>query len=369
MLKCSSVRGCPHDVTGRGRAGPALEATRPLRHQDLEAVDHARAPGSAPPRGAPCRRLGRPGRRQVFRHSDHRRRSGSALNVACGSWSPTDVHLTRISAGSAARARARRARAATLARRLRCPVPDRHVGAPALRERPDHGARPRRRRRARAPSAPAGSTGSVASSPGASVLSASMRPSAEASACWRRRSRARRRSPSSASASAASLCGIVTLTPREAGARQRAHRLGEERPAGPAASGSASPSRPSAASAALCIAGEQRVRDRPAADPEPRQQSASATCRRRRRARRCSGRTSRWNSASVDEKACARRCRRLDDEEQVVDVARAWPRPRCDAGPGCRSASAAARVRRRVLYGRVLVELGLRSGRDQLSLS
>ena len=112
------------------------------------------------------------------------------------------------------------------------------------------------RRPARAPSGPAGLNGSAAISPGASVLSAAIRPSGSNSSVLAAPIAAARGVGSVARASAASLCGIVTLTPRKPACGSAA-TVSANSSGGPAAADSASRLARRQRSAAFWMAGER----------------------------------------------------------------------------------------------------------------
>ena len=215
--------------------------------------------------------------------------------MASGSWSPTDVQLTRMSAASgASTARAPSSAASARARSgVRFQTPRR--AAPALAQRPHRGAG--RAAGAEHERAAAGRARSAraASSPGASVLSARIAPSSNVSVFAAPIARAASVA-SSASASAASLCGIVTLTPRKPAAGQRPHGLGEQVRRQRQAQ-VAPVVQPGGRQRGVVHRRRARVRDRPAADAEVASTAA--------RARPGSARRRAANWASVDENACS----------------------------------------------------------------
>ena len=139
---------------------------------------------------------------------------------------------------------------------LRRAVPDPNLAPRRRRAAPTR--RPERcpRPPARAPSARPVRTAARAISPGASVLSAHDPPSASKISVLAAPIARARGVGSVASASAASLCGIVTLTPRKPAAA-RAGTVSANRSAEPAAAGSASRRGPTTSSAAFWIAGER----------------------------------------------------------------------------------------------------------------
>ena len=138
--------------------------------------------------------------------------TGISLNVSAGSYRPTDVQLTSTSAPpgastavtprSAARRRARSA--ARFQTKTSAPAPrSAYAAARALPPAPSTSAV----RGAGSPSA--------SSSPGASVLSARIAPSGPNVSVFAAPIACASSERSVARASAASLCGIVTLTPRK----------------------------------------------------------------------------------------------------------------------------------------------------------
>ena len=243
---------------------------------------------------------------------------GSALNVASGSASPTDVQLTTMSAASGrldgARAELLGQRAGPLGRA----VPDLHVGRSGL-----HRARRRRPARhrprpARARVRPAGSGASRArEQAGRSRCCRPRSRRPRTSACSRRRSPAPPRWRSSASASAASLCGIVTLTPRKPGGGQRAHGLGEQ--LGRQRQLQVAPAVEARAPRAPRCASRASASARPASRTRPggsRDQRPSA------RARPGSARRRAGTARRSSENACSPDCPRLAHVEEVVLAAR-----------------------------------------------
>ena len=134
--------------SGAGLAGPALEAARPLAHEHLQPVDHARA---APRPAARERRSAR--RRRRDRPRPRRPRAAAPSSVsprrqADGGRVHEQVDARR-ERSAVAHAELVRERARALGRA----VPDRHLGArPRAAPRPPPG--PPRRRRAPAPAGP-----------------------------------------------------------------------------------------------------------------------------------------------------------------------------------------------------------------------
>ena len=205
--------------TGGSSPGPALEAARPLAHEHLEPVDHARAALLGPALERASR-----GAVDEIDHDARASTSGSPSSESVGSQPDA-----RWRSRAAPRARALRRRAPRTRRQLGRPlgraVPDGHLGA-RLAQRPGRRARRRRPLRARARSRARGSP-SASSSPPASVLSP---------AIARRRSKVSVFTAPIARGGVAQLVGQVVrrqlvrdrhVGAAVAGRRQRPHRLVE----------------------------------------------------------------------------------------------------------------------------------------------
>ena len=283
--------------------------------------------------------------------------SGSALNgiVVRLQARPTCMLTSRSAAAGRRRRLGRRARRRAARRARAC------GSRPRPRRRPRRAA-PRpprarcRRRRARARVAPGGSTAARRAARARRCCRRAIRPSARSVSVLAAPIARARRGRLVGERERRLLVRDRHVRADEAGAPAARARSRRTARAGPAAAGSASRSGRARRSAASCIAGERLWRDRPAehaADGISAPLStSSATCRRPRRARRCSAATSCWNCASVDEKACSPHVARLDDVVEVGDVRRV--RRRLDRGePGVadrrrRQARVSARVVRRV---------------------
>ena len=357
--------GPPHHVDGCGPAGPALERRSALARPGSP-VRRPRPPrGCAPLRGSRCLRLGRPCRPRRFRLRTHRHRMGRRLNASSADCQPDRRALhDEVGRLGAARPRGRRAR--------------RPVARPA-RASGSRPARPPRRPCTRActaarPAPPAPSTsarrprgswrggdrpqqaghvrvvGRIARPRNVSVFAA---PTARAVAV-----------ASSASASAASLCGIVTLTPRKPARVERPHRLGEQLGRASAGAGSASRARPELAQGGVVHRRRARVGDRPAAHAQPRQHLVGRLAAGGLALGVVARAVARELRVGARERVLAARPR-LDHVEEVV-LARGLAAALIDARPGLPIGVGGRPRFRRVLYGPGRSSSDTFSGRVQL---
>ena len=297
-----SPRAAPR-ITSSGGSAPVQRSklTRALADQDLEAVDQPAAHSSAQAER----------RRRARRRPARRRRCGGSIQASgqvVDRVARVEPDRRRVdddvaASGGHLDGASRRDRRPAASRARAC-------GSRPPRRRPRPRAAPRPAARA-APPAPstsavcrAGRAGARRCSPPASVLSALIAPSSKVSVL----------AAPIARAAAARVVGqrersqlVRDRHVRAAVARRRAARAPSPRtaPAARAASRSCQ-SRPSAANAALCIAGERLWATGWPSTPASGQQSAALgrVAARPRRAPRCSARRRALNSSSVSVKVC-----------------------------------------------------------------
>ena len=334
-LRFQMLTGGPaHDVDGGRPAGPGAQGRAPWRTRTSRpsTTVHPRACAAARSAVSPWRWT----RSTTIAHfPEVIGRQGQLLERG---WSspcrPTAVQLTSRSAGCGA---LDGADAEVGGQRLGPrggAVPDRDVGRPACEQRPHDGAGAAAGAEHERACARARARRARRCSPGASVLSAWIAPSGGEGQRVRGADRAR------------ALGRLVGERERGLLVRDRHVRADEARlpaargpsrrtaRAGPGAAGSASPVRPSSASAALCIAGERLCAT---GQPRtPRRASAALAARRGslppRSARCVVGGDVASNCASVARRR-ARRAARLDDVVEVLRPRRgaaAW----IEASPG-----------------------------------
>ncbi len=305
---------------GGARASRARDADRPVQRSSESAPWRTRISRPSTTR-TPRRRAAARGRCRASRRRESTTMeyldtssapSGKSLEGSHRSCRPADGAVDEQVGRPARRPRrARRASAAScLPARAACGSRP-STSAPGVAQRPDRGRGRSRPRRARARVAPAGDSGSAARSPGASVLSAAIAPVGAEGQRVRRADRPGALGRLVGQRERRLLVGDRHVGADEAGAGQRADGLGEElrRDRQPLVAPVASPS---AASAALCIAGERLW-----ATGQPRTprrvdrylDTSWATCRpRASRGLRCTSRR-RPGTARRGEKHGGRRCR------------------------------------------------------------